>query len=82
MISVIIAIISAVISLVAIIVSIRSFQQGKKEAFQNEAQKLISQKNEFINSYMQICFGDFDDELREYLMSEITSNYCNAFESA
>ena len=80
--SIIIAIISAVISLVAIIVSIRSFLQGKKEAFQNEAQKLISQKNEFLNSYMQICTGDFDDETREYLMSEITGNYCNAFESA
>ena len=31
---------------------------------------------------MQICTGDFDDETREYLMSEITGNYCNAFESA
>ena len=80
--SIIIASVSAVVSIVAIVVSVRTYWQGKKEAFQNEAQKLFSQKNEFLTAYMSICSSDYSDEIKEYLLSEITSNYCNAFESA
>ena len=79
---VVVSIISAGVAFIALIISIRSFFQGKKVAFQNEAQKLFSQKNEFLNGYMRIVSENIDDNIKEYLLSELASNYCNTFESA
>ena len=77
-----IAIVSVILSFVAIIYTALSFQQRKKETFQIIAQHLIEQKSAFLEGYLGVCSKKLEENEKSYLIEELASNYCNAFEYA
>lgn len=88
-ISIVISVASAVVAAVSALYTARGFLQSKKAATQEIIQFLINQKNEYLSTYAMITerldkdsLGSEETVVIDYLLSEATSNYCNAFECA
>ena len=74
---------SLTISICAIYFTIKTYVLNKRQAFQAVAKSLIDQKNIFLSTYTQVCDDlSMNDEIKDYILSELSSNYCNAYEYA
>lgn len=74
--------ISIVISIIALVISVFSWIQNKRESFQQIVSLIITQKTFFLETYEKHADKYGENKNSKYLIDEAAANYCNALESA